>query len=1550
MARYKWQDSEYGKIAGYGIKRPDPVGLSQLQKTQLKPYEEQIKGLGTEEEKRAFTRSILDDTTQRTHAYQQASSDMVQALAITRPETQMDRYDRLTQEWTKRGRGSLPLTPGTGLQMFNDEIERLLIEVSDDWYTKVKPYHGEYMAGPGKWELASESFKALTAIASPAIGVGEYGGEIIGGEIGELIGGEKGRATGQDWGEIIGGIGGATSLVRKGIPGAIRAFAGLTDEATALANPSARALTADGGFRQVGLTAIDELESRKESLVRAGKTIGTWKTWLNNEEVVIGNDATTNKFILGLHKAKVAVRKQAAQYKKERAGISAQLDHYEGELVRAYDDIEHAFRRGASELEIDGYKAKINKITEQQRQSLKGEFKRIGMDLPDHLLMDEPEIFHMMDRISAAGPRGLTKKAIGKVTGGVKPVYGSKALVQGETVGAGRKHTIKELREAGDEGSIKLDDLGIKLEDSGLSVERQGNFPLDSPIAGTPSAGRSTKSVAEMRRADLEQILSTDPNKSTAAAGKRIADSLEEGIDPQTGDDIGSFGTFADYIEFDDSGRLANTVEDILGRNVKDTELMSDLAPKIRAGSEELIADAQKNLRKLDLLDDEIEAFRIQRGINRIGTNERTEMQFYADEMLERQGSTLPKTFTDPTEVPTPIYSGYGEQGIRTPRAIGSTETLLDWRDPANVSTKNMLDTFEVGNARAAYLRMMVGNRVPTKYEQKLLAKALGPGVEEALNTWRSTPERIRQSLFEIAGAPISILSSMDMSAPLFQGMFLVTRNIRDRQTYGAFKDMAKAAFSERHARDLQRALYNKPNFTKFKRNGLFINEGSLGAKEEAFISSLPQRIPGIGKLIRGSERAYSTFLNQMRYHYVNKVYTSWQKSALKGARAPGEIPFNKIVPITTEGLDAAEISARTTRAGKYIGDDVYIANTAGDIRIGRNEALLEEFTIGTLDDDLRNLVKLANFATGRGTGLGNETLNQVGSIAFYAPRLATSRFNLIGQGTKNIVAGSDNVRKESAKLLVSGFGSMMAVMGGIEMGSRGWAKATGKEKPFSVELNPQSTDFAKIRMGSTRLDLSAGYSQVFRFVAQLATEQRKTTGTGAEMPQEWQTTVGRFLRSKFSPAMGTAWDVGEGQTFLGEELETTPSGLSEEALRRLTPLFIQDVYDILETEGMTPQGAAQLGIGAPAAFLGVRSTTYRSTADIANKYLKEDIVLTDENGERIYDVKDERLTPAQKAQIFNDRRIQAEAQELNRSTKEDFMMQMASLSENAQIARDQRFLDPSRSNPMPASEWREALTIASVQDAAYREVRKIYEGDIQRDQKFGGIVGVVMDIINKNEVERTSEEQSLADYYSLLDEYTLNPEQLDQLFGENFSAKSASDQELLLRGRSGFDMEGLIAARDQFISRLGRKERDFVLNNIHPNRTPLQDAYYKAQKSLSNYWDIPEKIAGRNEALFALWKQFDSLPPNEKRIYAVQNPGVIRLDRMISLERMKMRRKNISIDENLVAFYDASPMHKDLIREGRGGRNNLLIKTRVLSGIDRRLDESLNLRRLQRK
>lgn len=141
-----------------------------------------------------------------------------------------------------------------------------------------------------------------------------------------------------------------------------------------------------------------------------------------------------------------------------------------------------------------------------------------------------------------------------------------------------------------------------------------------------------------------------------------------------------------------------------------------------------------------------------------------------------------------------------------------------------------------------------------------------------------------------------------------------------------------------------------------------------------------------------------------MRYHYVNKVYTSWQETAIKGAQLPGERSFSKIVPITTEGLDAAEIAARTVD-GKYIGElktEKLLREIPelGDVG-RRDEKLLEDFTIGTIDDDLRNLVKLANFATGRGTGLGNETLNQIGSIAFYAPRLATSRFNLIGQGTK---------------------------------------------------------------------------------------------------------------------------------------------------------------------------------------------------------------------------------------------------------------------------------------------------------------------------------------------------------------------------------------------------------------------------------------------------------------------------------------------------------------------------------------------------------------------
>jgi hypothetical protein len=214
-------------------------------------------------------------------------------------------------------------------------------------------------------------------------------------------------------------------------------------------------------------------------------------------------------------------------------------------------------------------------------------------------------------------------------------------------------------------------------------------------------------------------------------------------------------------------------------------------------------------------------------------------------------------------------------------------------------------------------------------------------------------------------------------------------------------------------------------------------------------------------------------------------------------------------------------------------------------------------------DAELGAISNYINVATGRGN-LGRaagaaETLATV----FFSPRLAASRFQLLaGQPlyhgslrTRTLVA------KEYARMLVG-----LGVIYGL-----------GQLAGATVETDSKSADFGKLRFGNTRVDPMAGLSQATVVLSRVGTgetvtQRGQTVPIRGKVPYGAATTpdiIGRFLRTKLSPVIGTSLDVATGKNVVGEEV--TPGSAVANVV---TPLSFQDIKDVMEDNGI-PKGIA---------------------------------------------------------------------------------------------------------------------------------------------------------------------------------------------------------------------------------------------------------------------------------------------------------------------------------------------------------------------------------------
>lgn len=218
-----------------------------------------------------------------------------------------------------------------------------------------------------------------------------------------------------------------------------------------------------------------------------------------------------------------------------------------------------------------------------------------------------------------------------------------------------------------------------------------------------------------------------------------------------------------------------------------------------------------------------------------------------------------------------------------------------------------------------------------------------------------------------------------------------------------------------------------------------------------------------------------------------------------------------------------------------------------------------------------KSIAKFVNVGTGRGdlpaflAGAG-PFLNTI----LFSPKLMSSRLTLLNP--MYYVKQPPFVRKEALKSMLSfaGTGATVASL----------AKLAGAD----VSLDPRGSDFGKIRIGNTRIDVWGGFQQYIRMATQLATGEYKSATSGKEYtlgegykPTTRYDILLRQVESKLAPLPSFATTILKQQNYKGE-----PVSIPKEVAERFTPMVVTDMIELAKDDPslMPLAGLATFGVG----------------------------------------------------------------------------------------------------------------------------------------------------------------------------------------------------------------------------------------------------------------------------------------------------------------------------------------------------------------------------------
>lgn len=226
----------------------------------------------------------------------------------------------------------------------------------------------------------------------------------------------------------------------------------------------------------------------------------------------------------------------------------------------------------------------------------------------------------------------------------------------------------------------------------------------------------------------------------------------------------------------------------------------------------------------------------------------------------------------------------------------------------------------------------------------------------------------------------------------------------------------------------------------------------------------------------------------------------------------------------------------------------------------------------------LRNLANIIDHATGWGAA---PLKGDIESRILFAQRFVTSRFQFLADPiVEGLMKGDLNAARAATENLVAFGGGMAGLL------------ETGKQAGiWDVTMDPRSTDFGKIRIGSQRIDIGGGFLPLLRTAARMATSESRSV-TGEVYHIDPKNEALKFFTNKLAPIPADAYARWTGKTPTGDK---PPKLLSAAEARNLfMPLIADSMLEAYQTTGrwqdVARAGGAEL-VGGNASTFGKGQT-----------------------------------------------------------------------------------------------------------------------------------------------------------------------------------------------------------------------------------------------------------------------------------------------------------------------------------------------------------------------